>query len=419
MSCSLGQRLSREKEKSKKQEMKRSSSTNATSAGRIRWVYVTTAILFALLTVTIMVISPSAAMATRGLRHGDVADLFYTTSGAGTGLVNGAEIFAITVSGDKVTTRDIGPTHGGDCGSLALSPQGTLYSMCGSLFADQQLATINQNTGRAHLFGVPVPGLAVMAMAFGPNGTLYAVGDCNPDPTTFECTPGSDPTYNSLYKVDVRTGMFSRIGSTGAPQLFMDLTFDRNGNMLGVTTTINPSAVPAILYRIDPTTGKATKVFNLVGSNYVMGLAFGREANLYATDNFPYSGLYRIDPNTGVETAIAAMSFGFSSGLELMDPASDLRFGAAHGSRDRRLWHLRHLQRRLGSVLRLFRFQSDRVFVRVRHDQPVRLDRQLFGRLGLRATQQPTKSGLGESRRRGAGRPHEAALTRCVSQAGA
>src|SRR5438874_2162671 len=82
----------------------------------------------------------------------------------------------------------------------ARSPHGRLYSMCGSLFGAQQLATINKTTGRADLFGVPVPGLAVMAMAFGRNGTLYAVGDCNPAPVTFECTPGSDPTYNSLYK---------------------------------------------------------------------------------------------------------------------------------------------------------------------------------------------------------------------------
>ena len=59
-----------------------------------------------------------------------------------------------------------------------------------ALFGAQQLATINKKTGRAHLFGVPVPGLAVMAMAFGPHGTLYAVGGCNLDPVTFECTPG-------------------------------------------------------------------------------------------------------------------------------------------------------------------------------------------------------------------------------------
>ena len=299
--------------------MKRSLTMYATSAGRSLRVLVTSAMLFAVLTVTIAVISPSAALAAKSVRHDNAKDLFYTTSGAGTGLPNGAEIFAIAVSGAKVTTRDIGPTHGGDCGSLALSPQRTLYSMCGPLFGKQQLATIDQKTGRAHLFGVPVPGLAVMAMAFGPNGTLYAVGDCNPAPTTFECTPDKDPNYNSLYKVNVKAGKFTRIGPTGAPQLFMDLTFDRHGNMLGVTTTLNPSGTPAILYRIDPTTGTATKLFNLVGSNFVMGLAFGRDGKLYATDNFANSGLYVIDTKTGFETAIAALPFGFSSDLVLMN----------------------------------------------------------------------------------------------------
>ena len=299
--------------------MKRSLTLDATSAGRSFRVLVTSAMLFAVLIVTNMIISPSGALAAKDAWHGVAHSLFYTTSGAGTGLPNGAEIFAITVSGTTVTTRDIGPTHGGDCGSLALSPHGTLYSMCGSLFGAQQLATINQKTGRAHLFGVHVPRLAVMTLGFSRNGTLYAVGDCNPAPVTFECTPGSDPTYNSLYKVDVRTGAFTRIGSTGAPQFFMDMTFDSHGNMLGVTTTLNPSGVPAILYRINPATGKATKLFNLVGSNLLMGLAFGRDGKLYATDNFGNPGLYRIGTKTGLETAIAALPFGFSSGLDLID----------------------------------------------------------------------------------------------------
>ncbi len=246
-------------------------------------------------------------------------NVFYTTSGAGTGLPNGAEIFAIEVSGSKITTRDIGPTFGGDCASLALSPSGTLYSMCGPLFGAQQLATIDPKTGRANLFGVAVPGLAVMAMTFGQNGILYAVGDCNPD-ANFECIPASDPNYNSLYTVNTKTGAFTRIGSTGAPQFFMDLTFDRNGKMLGVTTTDNPSSIPAILYRIDPATGKATKIVNLVGSNSIMGLAFGREGTLYATDNPQNPGLYLIDSATGFETAIAALPFGFSSDLVLMNP---------------------------------------------------------------------------------------------------
>jgi hypothetical protein len=245
-------------------------------------------------------------------------NLFYTTAGFG------GEVFAIKVRGRRITTRDIGPTNGGNCLSLALSPSGTLYSMCGTLFGDQQLATIDRKTGRANLFGVTVPGLAVMAMAFGRNGTLYAVGDCNPDPdASFECTSGSDPNYNSLYRVNKATGAFTRVGATGAPQFFMDLAFDREGHLFGVTSTVNPSSVPAILYRINPATGAATTIVHLVGSNSVMGLAFGRKGQLYATDFAPNPNLYLIDIETGVETAIAALPFGFSSGLELANPHED------------------------------------------------------------------------------------------------
>ena len=299
--------------------MKRNLIMAAASAGRSVRVLVTSAMLAAVLAVTNVALSPPGALAASSAGHDGAASLFYTTSGAGNGLPNGAEIFAISVSGGTVTSRDVGPTRGGDCGSLALSPRGRLYSMCGSLFGAQQLATISKQTGRAHLFGVPVPGLAVMAMAFGRNGTLYAVGDCNPAPVTFECTPGSDPTYNSLYRVNVSTGAFTRIGSTGAPQFFMDLTIDSHGTMLGETSTVNPSLVPAILYRINPATGKATKLVNLVGSNTVMGLAFGRDGKLYATDFTQNPGLYRVGIKTGFETAIAALPFGFSSGLELMN----------------------------------------------------------------------------------------------------
>ena len=290
---------------------------DAVLAGRGLRVLVTSAMLSVVLAVMGAGIAPAAASAANSAGQDGAASVFYTTSGAGNGLPNGAEIFAITVRGATVTTRDVGPSHGGDCGSLALSPHGRLYSMCGPLFGAQQLATINQKTGRAHLFGMRVRGLAVMALAFGRNGTLYAVGDCNPAPKTFECTPGP-AAYNSLYKVNVRTGRFTQIGPTGAPQFFMDLTVDRHGTMLGVTTTLNPSLIPAILYRIDPATGTATKLVNLVGSNTVMGLAFGRDGKLYATDFVQNPGLYRIDPATGFQTAIAALPFGFSSGLELM-----------------------------------------------------------------------------------------------------
>ncbi len=252
------------------------------------------------------------AIAAQASEGDHATNLFYTTSG-------GAEVFAIKVSGRIITTRDIGPTNGGVCASLALAPSGKLYSMCGPLFGNQQLATINPKTGRANLFGVAVPGLAVMAMAFGRNGTLYAVGDCNPN-ANVECTPGSDPNYNSLYRVNKATGAFTRVGPTGAAQFFMDLAVDREGHLFGVTSTFNPSTVPAILYRINPATGAARKIVHLVGSNSVMGLAFGRNGQLYATDFAQNPGLYLIDIETGFETAIGALPFGFSSGLELANP---------------------------------------------------------------------------------------------------
>jgi DNA-binding beta-propeller fold protein YncE len=275
--------------------------------------------LLVIATVAILCAAP-VATTLKGDENDQKKDLLYTGSSSG----GSAELFAMEVSGRKITTTDIGPLNGGDCASLAMSPSGTLFSMCGALFGAQRLATVDTKTGLASLFGVPVSGLAIMAMAFAPNGILYAVGDCNPDTKgNFECTPDSDPNYNSLYKVNTATGAVTRVGSTGAPQFFMDLAFDRDGNMFGVTTTLNSSLVPAILYRVDLATGAATKIVNLVGSNSVMGLAFGREGKLYATDWTQDSGLYLIDIKTGFETAIAALPFGLSSGLELANPAED------------------------------------------------------------------------------------------------
>jgi DNA-binding beta-propeller fold protein YncE len=261
-----------------------------------------------------------AVMATTPTAHEDdqPRNVYYTTSFS----TGAAELWAIEVAGGKVTTTDIGPTKAGGCASLSMSPSGTLFSMCGDLFGTQQLANIDTRTGLGTLLGVPVTGLAIMAMAFAPNGILYAVGDCNPNGPNFECGPGPgpDPNYNSLYTVNEVTGAVTRVGSTGAPQYFMDLAFDRDGNLFGVTTTLNPSYVPAILYRINPATGAATKIVNLVGSNSVMGLALAPDGKMYATDFTQSPGLYLIDPKTGFERAVAAMPFSLSSGLELAKP---------------------------------------------------------------------------------------------------
>lgn len=262
--------------------------------------------------------SRSVLAATPVAEDDQTTNVYYTTSGS----TAAVELWAIRVAGSKITTTDIGPINAGGCASLAMSPSGTLLSMCGNLFGTQQLASIDTKTGHGTLFGAPVPGLAIMAMTFGPDGVLYAVGDCNPNGQPLDCGPGTnpDPNYNSLYTVDVVSGAVTRIGSTGASEYFMDLAFDRHGNLWGVTSSLQPSYIPAVLYRINTETGLATKITNLVGSSTVMGLAFAPDGKLYATDFTANPGLYLVDPKTGFESAVAAMPFGLSSGLELAEP---------------------------------------------------------------------------------------------------
>ena len=263
---------------------------------------------------------PNAALAEGGPKH-----LFYTLGGNATA----EELWAIQVSGSKTTTTEVGLLSGGGCASLALSPlTGKLYSMCGDPLTfplgDMELVTIDTNSG----LKTPIPSgsvnqLAIMAMAFAPDGTLYAVGGCVPylalPFNTPDCNPNA-PGFNSLYTVDVQTGDVTLIGPTGAPEYFMDLAFDSNGNLFGVTSALTPAYPPAVLYQIDIASGTAKNPVNLVGSSTVMGLAFDQNGKLYATDFTQNPGVYLIDSKTGFESAIGALPFPFSTALELAEP---------------------------------------------------------------------------------------------------
>jgi len=225
-------------------------------------------------------------------------DAFYATGGD--------RLLSISVGdGDKVTIKEIGPLEPG-CGTLAESSAGVLYSMCGIGMGKpgpQQLATIDPATGKVNVFGTLVEGLMVMGLEFAPDGTLYAVGDAN----------GASPTFNSLYTVDVKTGAFTRVGSTGvpAPGFFHDFTVDSRGTMYGTTSQA--------LYTIDPKTATATKVVDFVGGGGfgVMGLSYNtKQDRLYATEYKPVnSAFYVVDINTGFLTPLAATGYPFAHAL--------------------------------------------------------------------------------------------------------
>jgi len=226
-------------------------------------------------------------------------DAFYTTGGN--------KLLSITVgNGDEVTINEIGSLEPG-CGTLARSPSGMLYSMCGVGMGKpgpQQLATIDPNTGKADIFGNVVEGLMVMGLEFAPDGTLYGVGDAN----------GASPTFNTLYAVDVKTGDFTAVGSTGvpAPGFFHDFTFDAQGVMYGTTSQA--------LYTIDPKTATASKVVDFVGGGGfgVMGLSYNQvQDRLYATEFKPgNSAFYVVDVKTGFLTPLAATGYPFVHALE-------------------------------------------------------------------------------------------------------
>jgi DNA-binding beta-propeller fold protein YncE len=220
---------------------------------------------------------------------------------------------------DDVTITPIGTIGTFGCTSVALSKEGTLYSVCGpGDFVDthhkygcmtpgpQQLATIDPKTGQATMFGEPVKDLNVMALEFAPDGTLYAVGDSNQ----------ASPTFNTLYTVDQKTGAFTAVGSTSvqAPNFFMDLAFDARGTMYGASMYG--------LFTIDRKTGTATKVVDFVGGGVVMGLGYNaKQDTLYATDwKTPNSALYVVDTKNGFLTPMADMGYPLSHGLVALMP---------------------------------------------------------------------------------------------------
>ena len=138
-----------------------------------------------------------------------------------------------------------------------LSPSGMLYGV----FAGLQLRTIDSATGQtafaANLYGATL----IEAIAFAPDGALYAVGSDDP--------PSSIPTDSRrLYGVDLSSGMLSLIADLVVPDIDT-LAFGPDGYLYGADSL---DGWNADLYRIDPRTG-GLAVLGKTGVTGLNGLA--------------------------------------------------------------------------------------------------------------------------------------------------
>ena len=193
------------------------------------------------------------------------------------------------------TATVVGPLGVQGAFALAQDVNGALFTVTDSGFIanpNARAATVDRNTGRATVFGEPFGEyLRMMGLAFGRDGTLY----------------GSSPITQALYRIDLRTGRPTRIGSFGVNGV-MDLAVDGGGGLWANTQTA--------IYRIDPATGEATLATRVTGAAMLMGITFDSEGRLYATSYEADSMLYRIDVGTGAASMVGSTGIGFVHSAE-------------------------------------------------------------------------------------------------------
>ena len=234
--------------------------------------------------------TPTAAASNESTAHARANATLFAMGEAGT------ELLRIDV--EKRTVEVVGPTDVAPQNlALAIEP-GWRAAFTIAHTQDPalaHLARVDLATGVVTLVGSSALGqnLFIMGMTSSRTGVLYAAGD-------FTLT---SPTYNSLYTINTRTGLATRIGSFGVGSTKMDfimsLSFDPSGHLFG--------ASQRAIYRIDPTTGAATKVVDIVGAMRVMGLAFDQQGKLYSSDfiDLPKgSTIYTVDLATGQFTPL-------------------------------------------------------------------------------------------------------------------
>jgi len=184
--------------------------------------------------------------------------------------------------------------------TLSYAQNGVLYGIdAGAGWANGTLETINPLTGAATLIGSGTGIGDMMAMAFSPNGTLYA---------------GSWAT-NNLYTIDTTTGAATLVGSLGFGGI-MDLDFDSHGVLYALADN---------LYTVNQATGAGTLATTLP-NGCLMGMAIDSSDHFFATDwcTNP-TPLYSLDPTNGALKSLGNTGINLAMGgaiAPIPEPAS-------------------------------------------------------------------------------------------------
>jgi hypothetical protein len=191
----------------------------------------------------------------------------------------------------------------------AFSPDGTLYAIFNAGSTSAHLATVDIHTGAATPIGSSA-GVPLEAMAFAPDGTLYA-GNFN---------------TNNLYTINVSTGAATLVGALGFTGI-MDMAWDpANSTMYAIASLCAGSS----LYSINLASAAGTLVTGIPSDNCLMALAVDSKNRLLATDFASASPLFQIDPATGNLTNLGNTGLVSTMGAAaapVPEPSSVLLFG--------------------------------------------------------------------------------------------
>jgi hypothetical protein len=213
------------------------------------------------------------------------------------------------VDSDTGASTLVGPYGVTGVLAQAFSPDGTLYAIYNAGSASAHLATVNIHTGAATPIGSPA-GVPLEAMAFAPDGTLYA-GNFN---------------TNNLYTINLSTGAPTLVGALGFTGI-MDMDWDpANSTMYAIASLCAGSS----LYSINLATGAGALVTPIPSDNCLMALTVDSANRLLATDFASASPLFQIDPATGNLTNLGNTGLVSTMGAAaapVPEPSSVLLFG--------------------------------------------------------------------------------------------